>query len=403
MKKTVFSYLIVFVAISSLWVSCKQNDVASNYNVSVVLKAPESITLPDVKNLKVIAVSITTGVETEIAITDGKGTETLSAGEYNFRASGETEDFNLNGLTNTSVYEDKEVLIELNISAGNGIIFKEVYFSGVASYYWKDGFYEIYNNSEEVQYLDGIILGIVANGMGEPTPWVDTNGNLLERYPMDNHTVYFPGSGQEYPLQPGKSAVIATVAINHSARELTAEDKQSPVDLSKADWNIYIPTQSTDIQVAGIPDMKVAYSLWGFDFFPGVFGTPLILAKLPQGVSIESFIADENNYQLDPEYGYDNNLMIPREYVIDAIDIVRPEENKRFKSLHASEDVGMTWIWGEGGPGTSAAYSGKSLRRKVISITTDGRAVYKDTNNSSEDFILGGQIPTPGVHPNTVD
>lgn len=63
----------------------------------------------------------------------------------------------------------------------------------------------------------------------------------------------------------------------------------------------------------------------------------------------------------------------------------------------------MAWVDGSSnGSLASSAYSGKSLRRKVIAIN-NGRVVYKDTNNSSEDFILGGQTPTPGTHPTGVD
>ncbi len=47
-------------------------------------------------------------------------------------------------------------------------------------------------------------------------------------------------------------------------------------------------------------------------------------------------------------------------------------------------------------------YSGLSIRRKVESITDDGRAILKDTNNSSADFLTD-QIPTPGIIPSTVD
>lgn len=402
MFKKVFFLLSLVTAF--ILASCSDDDdVAKNYEVTVSLVAPEGISLSDVSDLKIVAVNATTGTETELTVADNGAKATLTAGEYNFRASGSTGDFKLNGLTNASVYESKEVSIDLNIVSGNGLIFKEVYYTGVMSYYWKDGFYEIYNNSDEVQYLDGVILGIVDGGFGTPSTWVDDAGNLLNRYPMINHTVYFPGTGTEHPLEPGKSVVVATVAIDHSARTLTAEDTKSPVNLSKADWNIYIPTQASDIQVNGIPNTLVAYSTWGLDFMPRTNGQALILAKLPAGTSVADFVKNADNFQKTPGTGLWNQLMIPHEYVIDGIDIVYPNEGQQYKTLLPSEDVGMTWVYGTAGPGTDAAYSGKSLRRKVIGITEEGRVVYKDTNNSSEDFILGGQTPTPGVQPTKVD
>jgi hypothetical protein len=237
--------------------------------------------------------------------------------------------------------------------------------------------------------------------MGGPTPWVDKNGELLDRYPMNNSTFYFPGSGEEHPLQPGESVVVASSAINHSARKLTDEDVASPVDLSNAEWETYVEGEKDNDENA--PNLELMYHLWGFDFFPFNTGTPLILAKLPEGTLMADFIDNEDNYERNAAISWFNNLMLPHEYVIDAIDITNAEDGEHYKHLHASEDVGMTWVWGADGPGTSGGYSGKSLRRKVVSITSKGRVIYKDTNNSSEDFILGGQTPTPGVNPSSVD
>jgi hypothetical protein len=403
-KKTIFS--LALPAMMLVLSSCgdEGGDVAKNYQVTASLITPDGVSLADITDLKVVAVNTTTGTETTLSDLNGDGLAaeaTLTAGEYDFRASGTTDDFKLNGLTRMPVYEDRNIDIALNIVSGSGLVFKEIYYTGVMSYYWKDGFFELYNNSDEVQYLDGLIVGIVDGGFGAPSPWA-ADGVLPDRYPMTNHTIYFPGTGAQYPVQPGTGVVVATVAINHSARELTDEDVPSPVDLSHADWNIYIPAQPSDIEVAGIPNTLVAYSTWGLDFMPGVNGASLILAKLPEGKTVPDFVADENNFQRVPGGTLWDQLMIPHEYVIDGVDIVYPTEGEQFKRLLPSEDVGMAWVYGDA-PGTPASYTGKSLRRKVISITAEGKVVYKDTNNSSEDFIIGGQTPTPGVHPSTAD
>ncbi len=406
MTKKILCFLVAIASVSFLFTGCDDDDdVARDYAVTVSLNVPDEITLSDVSELKVVAANITSGAETEIEISGSTGSKVLSAGEYNFRVSGKTDNYNLSGLKQAEIYEDKDVSIDLTIAAGSGLILKEVYYSGVPSYYINDGFYEIYNNSDEVQYLDGVILGCISTGtgLGGPTPWVDENGDLLDRYPMNNSTFYFPGSGEEHPLQPGESVIVAADAIDHSARELTDEDVASPVDLSDADWETYVESQYSSDQDESAPNMEVMYHLWGYDFFPGINGSPIVLAKLPEGTSIADFIADEGNYESNASLYWFTNLMIPHEYVIDGIDITNAEDGEHYKHLHASEDVGMTWVYGEDGPGTSGGYSGKSLRRKVVSITDEGMVIYKDTNNSSEDFILGGQTPTPGVNPSSVD
>jgi len=101
-------------------------------------------------------------------------------------------------------------------------------------------------------------------------------------------------------------------------------------------------------------------------------------------------------------------LAIPQSWVVDAIDIVMAPEANRVKVLNTKDDMGMVWVNGEAEEGSEEAfvagqYCGKSLRRKVAALTAEGNPIYKDTNNSSEDFAMGGATPTPGVHPTTVD
>lgn len=86
--------------------------------------------------------------------------------------------------------------------------------------------------------------------------------------------------------------------------------------------------------------------------------------------------------------------MVPQEFVLDGINIVSHVVNDQRKCLRPEVDAGKV--------GMSAMYAGKSIRRKVESITADGRVVFKDTNNSTEDF-LSDLTPTPGIIPDAVD
>ena len=62
----------------------------------------------------------------------------------------------------------------------------------------------------------------------------------------------------------------------------------------------------------------------------------------------------------------------------------------------------MAWYTGADGV-SNGEYSGKSLRRKVAGVTAEGKVILKDTNNSSNDFIIGGGTPTPGTFPTNAD
>lgn len=409
MKKLLF--LLPLVAAFFLASCSEKEEVAQNYEVKVTITAGDDISVSGIEKLEVTAVNLATSKEQTATAVNGMASFSLPSGRYDFRATGTYKDLDVNGMTgNVSVTSQSSVELSVYALVKNStLVFKEVYSSGVKDYYFKDGFYEIYNNSDEVQYLDGVILGIVDEGFPagiyKPTNsiWVDGNGQLLDRYPMTNFTMYFPGNGQDHPLEPGKSVVVASYPINHSARKLTENDVQSPVDLSRADWDIYCgPYSSVDIDIPEVPNLEYAYHTFGFEFMPAVSGQALILAKLPAGQKVADFVADPNNIMAAPGKSR-NHLMIPSDYVIDGIEVVRAPKNERFKHLLPKTDIGMVWVDGsDNGSAADGAYSGKSLRRKVASIV-NGRTKFKDTNNSSVDFIIGGGKPTPGVIPTTVD
>ena len=82
--------------------------------------------------------------------------------------------------------------------------------------------------------------------------------------------------------------------------------------------------------------------------------------------------------------------MANKKYMIDAVEIVQVDETKRYKRLPTTLDAGYTYL--DGG-----SYCSKSVRRKV-SMIVGGRVIYKDTNNSTVDF-LHDLTPTPFVNP----
>ena len=370
------------------FVACEEDEVAKKYQVTVNVSC-ESASIADMKNLSAVAVG-DNGNEIAGTVQDSIITFNLAAGAYAITATAQDDFYNYAGSARTSVV-DKDVDLSINLAQSKPsgtIIFKEIYTTGVSDFYWTDGFYELVNNSDEVQYLDGIILGIVTNGYGDISSWADSLGNLPDYYPMTSSTVYFPGNGEDYPLFPGQSVVCATRPLNHAARELTEADTQSPVDLSNADWDIYIPQSEQDTDVPNIPNMLVAYRTFGFDFMPATAGQSLILAKLPKGMTVEDFVADPENIK---KPAYTAALCIPSDYVIDAVDIIYYNAEQAInKVILDKDDAGYTYYSGKDDEWTDPNYSGRSLRRKCTKVE-NGRAYFADTNNSSNDFILGGQ------------
>lgn len=407
-----FFYLLPVMAMLLGFASCSSDDDdAVRHTVTVSVQLPSEVaSMQEVTNMAVTVFNIATAEETVAQVTNGTATVSLVPGTYNFTASGKTADFSLNGVcTGVEVFADKTVSIELIASVGSSLVFKEVYYSGVPDYYFQDAFYEIYNNTDEVQYLDGIILGVVDYGLApgtwnkdQPSVWMTNGAYTGGKYPLTSHVQCFPGNGTDYPIQPRTSVVVAANPIDHSARTLGESDKVSPVNLSNADWQLYTDNAfPVDTRIDGIPAMTFLWKTWGREMMPATEGQPIIMARLKNGMSPVDYVADASSVATIPG-GSNTCLVIPADCIIDAIDIVPADQNFHIKRIEAKDDAGMAWYTGTDGV-SNGEYAGKSLRRKVAGFTAAGKAILKDTNNSSNDFVIGGSVPTPGVLPTTVD
>lgn len=400
--------LLAIIPLAALLVmgSCKTDDdnVASYNTLTVTLSYPDGITQADITTSSVTATNVQTGAKEQLA-ESGAGTFTikLTGGEYMINASAFTDNKIMNASKQISIYNNMDIEIGLKGAILNdGFVFKEVYYNMVKVNnrpYMQDQFFEIYNNSDQVQYLDNCILARLqgSQGTARKTQWVTSeNGTeIMDIYALESYIVAFVGNGTEYPVNPRESVLIAATAINHNAET----GGVSPVDLTNADYEVNISDYKSDTDNPAVPDMtivtKSSSATAAFFGLPNT-GNALILAQLPAGMTMDSYINDRSNYRTIPwqtanTYEF---LTVPQEYVLDGINIVNSNESKRIVRLRPEVDNGIIFM--------ASDYAGKSIRRKVKEITPDGKVVLKDTNNSSEDF-LSDQTPTPGILPTTID
>ena len=401
--------LLAIIPLAALLVmgACKKDDddVTSYNTLTVTLSYPDGITQADIVAASVTATNVQTGARTQLAEESaGMFTVKLIGGEYTISASATTSDTKrLNARRSISLYKDATLDVELNVALlKEGFVFKEVYYNMVKvnnKPYMQDQFFEIYNNSDQVQYLDNCILARLqgTQGVKEVTDWVTSeNGTeIMNIYALESYVVAFVGNGTEYPVNPRESVLIAATAMNHNAET----GGVSPVDLSNADYEVNISDYKSDTDNPAVPDMTiVAKSSSATATFFGLpyTGNALILAQLPAGTTMDSYINDRSNYRTIPWQTVNTYefLTVPQEYVIDGINIVNSNESKRIVRLRPEVDNGMVYM--------TTDYAGKSIRRKVSEITPDGKVILQDTNDSSEDF-LSDQTPTPGILPTTID
>ncbi len=275
------------------------------------------------------------------------------------------------------------------------LVFKEIYYAGIKNFYFRDQFYEVYNNSGEVQYLDGCYFANLTPGKSTKTlpKWPDSDGN---NYAYAERVWKFPGTGHDYPLLPGESAVISQFAANH---KLDIYNPNSPVDLSHSEFEFNMDNPKFPDQ----PAIDMIHCFYNGkaekgtvpQYLTSVFGGAYVIFRVPAGDTWDP-VDDANMKTIDLNKPSSNTFYakIPIKYVLDAVECIDNESMAAAKRVPAVLDAGMTWV-GE-------TYCGLGVARKV-SLTEsgdtirreNGAIIFQDTNNSTDDFE---QRVVPVIH-----
>lgn len=266
------------------------------------------------------------------------------------------------------------VSVSLEGSAVGSLVFKQIYYTmsktPSGGYYLQDQFYEIYNNSTETIYADSLCLGDVQGNAGNsasPTGFGDDTENIYLR------SIWMvPGDGDDYPIAPGESFLIAQTALNH----YTDEGNTNSIDLgqSVSDVEVYVESSSKDVDNPDVPNMTQIYAVSpGYYWTTYVFGPTMVIfrhddpANLTQ--STEPGTTSEKTY-----------AQLPIEYVLDAVEALANSTASAFKRVPTSLDAGFIYC--------SGTYTSESIMRNVRSTTENGRKILQDTNNTTDDFTV---------------
>lgn len=315
-------------------------------------------------------------------------------------ASGYYEAITLNGVENNVVLfadmESSSTLI-LDGKPSSSLIIKEFYYAGANDPSWsilfKDQFVEIYNNSSEVVYADGLYIASLAPNANGANDNDKVLGLSLDEFVYADKVARIPGSGTDNPIQPGESIIICYNAVDWTN---DGANSAFTVDLSISDFELYAVSWLEslgrtgnawfDVDNVDIPNMEMVYlnieNYGSFNFQSG--GASIAILKAETAPSDADIIQDPNSSESNPIYYIKMNTAD----IIDGADFLSNGEAATFKRLPTSIDAGFNYA--EGGD-----YSSKSLRRKVAKETADGRKVLMDTNNSTNDFEVI-DLATPG-------
>ncbi|MDD2289583.1 MAG: DUF4876 domain-containing protein [Bacteroidales bacterium] len=262
----------------------------------------------------------------------------------------------------------------LDLALSGGIIFRQIYYAGSKTLdganYSKDQFLELYNNTDQVYYLDSLCVGTLApaNSTVSNNPWMG-----LDTLGLFQMTWMIPGKGTDYPLAPGESVVLAFNAVDHTARAT------SGLDLSRAHFGFYDEELPNHEKHPDVPALKRIFAGQGTAYTMSVHSPAPVIFRPVMGVA--RWLTDVErwqNYQPGSTSGL-KYMHIHRSWILDGVECVQNPANA-LKRQPASVDAGFTWL-------RQGQNKGNAVVRKVKEILPSGRIIYSDTNNSTGDFL----------------
>lgn len=383
-------YIILLIAIL-LVSSCEQfseiSDVerVEGLNISLNLDASgisTEIPRPESYNVKFINYNDKFEVSTKSSNLTNVSVDGIIPGVYSVSITAEVihngfSYYYSGNLTNVTITDDGSFDVKIATAKTGALIIKEIYYCGSKTpsggSYFRDQYYEIYNNSDGMIYIDGLCFGnLLPLTASATTPTWDIENQ--ENYVFFDKVWQVPGNGTDYPLNPGESIIIAQMAANH---QVDALNPACPVNLFSAEFETFINTTAI---IADNPahNMKIA-------FWQG-YRTPQWLVTVFGG-AYAMFFPDENtDFSVWTQQANSTTVAkeIPLDQIIDAVELVNDETKIQQKRIPAVLDAGATYV--------SGTYRGESVSRKIRETKEDGRVIYWDTNNTSEDFQVN---PTP--------
>lgn len=395
MKKRILA--LGFLTFSTFFtlVSCTNNDdfgteINQNNTLTISFKGDNIKTY---KLLEIEAVELNTGTKTTQTAQDVNAYSlSLPTGSYKITVNGTVitlsdEEVVIGGTTSVDITKTTEnISIPLSIKQfSEDFIIEEVFYSQILTpedkKYNTSKYFKITNNTDKVLYADKLIIGqsaFISNDDDKiPTPYHPDQAFAVKA------VMVLPGSGTDYPVQPGDFIVVADNAIDHRVNASTA------FDLSKADFEF----PSTNPKLASVdnpavPNANVIFTTATYNLLimhsAGV--ESYVIGRFPENENSQTFLEKyKYNYEYLDQAGNIKKVSvyeIPNTWILDGLN---NGAKGSFYQLILGSSIDTGWT-GIGSGYNSLDRMGKSVRRKILGQTENGKNIYKDTNNSTVDF-----------------
>ena len=374
--------------------ACKKDDnngiPTEPLSVTFHLQAPDKVAITQYATLTLTLTELNKNEKVEKVYHNVSSSDfklELSAGSYEVRATGSVN-YTQSGTTAmgevagfvskidilTATTYTVPLSLKITPSGEGDFIIEEIFFAGTATpegkQYFGDQYIKLYNPTNKVLYADGLVL---ADSEFLTVTKIDYTPNIMAEAFTAGSMVQIPGTGTQYPVQPGKSIVIAEQGINHK------ENNPNSIDLSKADFENFYPPRVKDVDGVGVTNN---INLHGIFIFNNRGNRSYVIARFPEGTATATL-------QYDYEYKVGTKLMqrqalkIPNNWIVDAVNL---STKTGFEWIVTSSSLDSGWAYVANDEKDTSRY-GKSVRRKVLS-EKNGKLIFKDTNNSTDDFEI---------------
>ena len=279
--------------------------------------------------------------------------------------------------------ENSTVQIKAVISMKTPLVISKIYSSGSKAYPEKGGknymsgkYLEIYNQTDKPIDVAGLYIGLLDST--NPIPWTLSeliNDPEIHGSKVVVKQVFRIPTDKPYILEGGQSIVLTNSAVDHS-------------DVSDFEQNL----TNSDFEAVGIND-KLEHNPDVPKLIPAYTSSGgATIMNLVQGgpCGIIIFETDEDVTTWQKTYGYGKTsgtqvyLLVPKTLIKDGVDFLKNRAGTgpdlSTKRLYSEIDAGCTHINAING------YTGEVVYRKTARVTSDGRKILRDTNNSNDDF-----------------
>lgn len=397
LNTTSITKLIAAFFVLAITFSCSDDDseILNLGNLEVQLELAEGLGDISLENVPVL-ITHTVDNSTAELITDASGLVSftdIAVGTYSIIITSSIDDLTLSGTANDVLVAQQETTSETVVvnatNSDGGLVLKEIYTAG-SGYItlFKDSFVEIFNNSSETLYADGMYIANVFGSSGSTgdVP-VSTDLDISENIYTDVMS-QIPGAGTDYPIEPGKSIVIALNAINFQEGSSNPDGELDNTDATLEHYSIdWLEAQGItgntyfDLDNPSVPNMTPIYMFENTNFFRLSVATATVALISSEASFSDSGIVDYTATGSTSTYKV---MSIPVDMVIDGVDILNNSSAAEFKRMPSDIDAGFTYV----NPDGAITYTGLSSRRKIDEDATSrfGRTILMDTNNSTVDF-----------------